>query len=85
MVSEGVHPGVVSVMAGGGHRAGSRTALGHAYRSPDPDTARLPSQDGPVGGANPMELLSLSLDPRGRGIGRGARIVAVRRARGGKP
>lgn len=82
--SEGVHPGVVAVLAGGGHRYGSRTALGRPYRSVDTDSRRLPAEPGPVGGANPLELLAATYDPVGHGVSYAELVQRVQAAKGGR-
>ena len=86
---QGIHPRVVALAAGAGHRGYGHIAQAKAFKSDDPDTALLWWGHG-GNGINVNELIPLALDPIGKGqawmdttvtISRGVKIQRQRRVK----
>jgi anaerobic selenocysteine-containing dehydrogenase len=65
-VRQGVHPQVVALAAGAGHKGYGHVAQAEPFRSDDPDTALL-WWDGAGNGVNVNRLIPFKVDPIGRG------------------
>lgn len=78
-----IHPESVALAEGLGHTAVGNVARSRKFKSQDRDTSFIWwAQQG--NGVNPMEIIEMQYDPRGRGLGLKDTVVRIEKIQGGQ-